>query len=423
VRAAGLACVRCGRKADGILGEGCTRCAAEGVAANLATVYDLDRAREELLAALDGPVRGIARYEAVLPVTADELATPDTGGTPLVDAPRLAAAAGVARVAIKDESRGPTWSFKDRAAAIAAAHARALDRPGVIAASTGNAAAATAAHAVRAGVPAIILFARGVSPTMSAFVRAYGAHVATTPTKADRWTLMRHWVRERGWYPNSNFAEPAVGNNPYAIDGYKTIGYELWEQLGRRAPDAVYFAVCYGDGLFGVGKAFDELRAMGLCGSGPRLSGGEIHGSLERALRDDVDVVEPAEVDRPTAAFSISASQSTYQALSAVRESAGWVSAISEEELAAAHRLFAEEAGMFVETATAAALAALLRHREEGRVGPDEEIVLVSSSTGLKSIDHQRTSAEPPLVTNVDALVDLLEGGRPAHPAATRRMR
>jgi threonine synthase len=403
---AALVCVRCAAPAEPqALGSGCARCAADGIAANLTTVYDLGAARTALLAALEGPVRGLGRYAATLPV---QITESDTGDTPLVDAPRLAAAVGVRRVLLKDETRGPTWSFKDRAAAVAAAHARALGAPGLVAASTGNAAAATAAHALRAGLPALILFARGVNPTMAAFGRAYGAEVVLTPTKADRWSLMRHCVQELGWYPNSNFAAPAVGNNPYAIDGYKTIGYELWEQLGRRAPDAIYFAVCYGDGLYGVGKAFDELCAMDLCDRMPRLSGGEIYGSLEHALRAGGDVVEAAPVDHSTAAFSISAPQSTYQALRAVRGSGGWVSAITEEELAAAHELFALAAGAFVETATAASLAALIRHRAHGRVSADDEVVLVCSSTGLKSIDHSRPAPEPPLVTDADALTELL---------------
>jgi threonine synthase len=418
-----LECVRCGGHDEAVFGGGCARCAAAGTPANLSTVYDLAAAREQLLASLDGPARGLSRYEAVLPVAAADIAAPDTGDTPLVDAPGLSGAVGVGRVLLKDETRGPTWSFKDRAAAVAAAHARKLGSAGVVVASTGNAAAATAAHALRAGLPSLVFFASGVNPTMSAFVRAYGADVVLTPTKADRWSLMRFCVDELGWYPNSNFASPAVGNNPYAVDGYKTIGYELWEQLGRRAPDAVYFSVCYGDGLAGVGKAFDELRAIGLCDGVPRLSGGEIHGSLERALGDSAETVEAAPAPRDTAAFSISAPQSTYQALRAVRESAGWVSAVSEDELAAAHRMFAETAGLFVETATAAALAALIRHRQEDRVGPDDEVVIVCSSTGLKSIDHDDVLPDLPLVTDTAALADHLGRQRSRLATTTRGYR
>lgn len=416
-----LACVRCGHEVDVPLGEGCPTCAADGIAVNLATVYDLAAAREELLAALDGDERGMRRYATLLPVSADEIAAPDTGDTPLVDAPRLAAAAGVRRVLVKDESRGPTWSFKDRAAAVAAAHARALGKTALVAASTGNAAAATAAHAVRAGLPALILLARGASPTMSAWVRAYGVAVVVTPTKADRWTLMRHCVQELDCYPNSNFGSPPIGNNAYALDGYKTIGYEVWEQLGRRAPDAIYFALCYGDGLSGVGRAFDELQAMGLADRGPRLSGGEIYGSLERALEDGTERVESAPVDYPTAALSISSPQGTYQALRAVRDSNGWVSRVSEAELVDAQRMFAEEAGMFVEPAAAAALAALLRQRRDGRIDESAEVVLVNSSTGLKSIDLEQATEEPPLVASVDELIDAVQPLFGVQPATSRR--
>lgn len=321
--------------------------------------------------------------------------SPDVGNTPLLDAPRLAAEIGVRRLWIKDESRGPTSSFKDRAAAIAASHAKALHRPGLVVASTGNAAAATCAHARRAGIPALVLLAHAVNPLMSEFVAAYGCEVVVTPTKGIRWALMRRCVEELELYPNSNFADPPVGNSPYAVDGYKAIGFEIFEQLGRRLPDHVYLPICYGDALWGLWHGLRELGEMGLARELPRLSGGEIQGSLEHALATGADTVEPVGEPRATAAFSIAGGPSTWQALTAVRDSGGQVSAIAEDALLDAQELLAEREGLFVETAAAAALAALIAHLAQGRVGSESEIVLVSSSSGLKSLGTGGEQGEP----------------------------
>src|SRR5690606_18286928 len=99
---------------------------------------------------------------------------------------------------------------------------------------------AVSAYARRAGMPAIVLFARGVDPLMAAFVRSYAPLLVATATKAGRWVLMRHCVGQWGCYPAGSFAEPPLGANPFMIDGYKSIGFEIWEQLDRRLPDWVF---------------------------------------------------------------------------------------------------------------------------------------------------------------------------------------
>lgn len=407
-----LRCIRCGEVAEGEpMGAGCPRCAERGLPSNLTTIYDLEVAARELAAAREAGLEGPARYAALLPLGAEELASRDIGPTPLVEAPRLAAALGLGRVWIKDESRGPTWSFKDRPAAIAAAHARSLGREVVVTASTGNAAAATAAHARRAGVTPVILFARSVDPLMSDFARSYGAAVVSVASKEERWRLMREAVGERGWYPNSNYADPPIGNNPWAIDGYKLIGFELHQQLGGRLPDQVFFPVGYGDALFGVWKAFTELAEIGLADRErlPRMAGGEVQGSLERALEAGAERAERIEPARETIAFSIAAAQSTYQALHATRESGGWVSKVSDGELLGAQRLLVEHEGVFVETASAAAVAALVIQLRDGRVAAGAEVVLVNSSTGIKSLRVTPFDGEPRQVAELSELVAAVE--------------
>jgi threonine synthase len=389
---------------------GCPLCAARGEHANLTTVYDLERARSAFTprALADRP-SGLWRYEATLPFAAAEAVTLAEGGTPLVEAPRLARRLGLRRLWVKDESRNPTWSFKDRSASIAATHARQLGSPALVVASTGNAAAAAAAYARRAGLPCIVLVAKSVEPIMGAFVRSYGALVVATETKADRWVFMRHCVEAWGCYPAGSFSSPPIGGNPFMIDGYKTIGYEIWEALGRRQPDWVFGPTGYTNAMFGISRSFQELKDMQWVPAGPRLAVAEAYGSLSRAIAENSQVVPAMPVDTPTVAFSMGTAQNAYHGLVAVRGSHGLAVHVLNDAILAAQRLLAETEGIFGETASATGLAALIQKLDEGQVERDAEIVLLLTSSGLKSLGVTADlSAKPPQAADMAGFVAIL---------------
>lgn len=419
-----LACPRCGeREAAPKLGQGCVRCQQDGVSVNLAVVTDLE-AMQALLASDDLERRPFSqwRYAEALAFPAAESVSLGEGGTPLIEAPALARRVGGRRMWIKDESQNPTWSFKDRAASLAASVALQSGARGLVASSTGNAAAATAAYARRAGLPALILFAKRppVAPTMEAFVRAFGGVVVAAETKPERWKLMRHAVDELGFFPNSNFADPPLGNTPWAVAGYRAIGLEIWEQLGRRAPDEIVFPVGHGDAIYGVFTAFRDLAALGYAQT-PALGGAEVYGSLTRALSEGGEAPPAMPVDRNTVAFSIATSQSTYQALSAVRDSGGWVEQVSDEQVQAAQRILLETEGLLVEPASAASLAALVHRREAGSLDREAEIVIVNTSSGLKALDQLRPEREVPLVRGPEELQLVLNGRQATGVPSERR--
>src|SRR5574341_1603463 len=143
-------------------------------------------------------------------------------------------------------------------------------------------------------------------------MRSYGAMVVATVQKADRWTLLRACIDKLGWYPTSPFFGPPIGSNPYGVDGYKTMAFEVCEQLGWRAPDWCVLPVAYGDALFGMWKGFREFADLGLVPNRPRMVAAEIYGSLERGLRSDSDVPPEMPTGTPTIASSIGTARSTY---------------------------------------------------------------------------------------------------------------
>jgi threonine synthase len=384
----GLACIRCGTStADAHLFTGCPLCAARNEHSNLTTVYDLERARPAFAPeALAQRAPGLWRYDTLLPFAAEAAVTLNEGGTALVPAPRLARHLGLRRLWIKDESRNPTWSFKDRSASVGATHAVALNAPAMVVSSTGNAAAATAAYARRAGLPCIVLVTKNVEAIMGAFVRAYGALVVATETKSDRWRLMQHCVEAWGCYPAGGFRNPPIGGNPYMTDGYKSIGFELWEQLGRRQPDWVFGPTGYTNAMYGIFKAFNELKEMGLVSSGPRLAVAEAYGSLSKAIAEGANVVSAMPAEPTTIAFSMGTAQNAYHGLVTVRASNGLATHVHNDAILAAQRLLADQEGLFGETASATGLAALVQRLDEGLVERNAEVVVLYTSSGLKSL-------------------------------------
>ena len=419
-----LECIRCGTPADETpFHAGCPICAERSKPANLRTVYDLEKARSAFEPhALAGRPKDMWRYDALLPFEAAEAVSLGEGGTPLVAAPRLAESLGLRAVWIKDESRNPTWSFKDRANAVAATHARQLGSPALVVSSTGNAAAATAAYGRRAGIPAIVLVAKSVDPIMSGFIQSYGAYLVMTPTKPDRWTMMKHCIIAWNAYPAGNYANPRIGNTPHMIDGYKTIAFEIWEQLGRRAPDWIFAPSGSSNGLVGIYQGFQELEALDLAEM-PRLGVAEIYGSLSQAIREGSNTVKLVTIDRPTVAISIGAAQNTYQGLVVVRNSCGTATQVNDEQILAAQKLWVESEGMFPETSSAASLAALIHEIDGGRVERDAEVVLLMTSTGLKSLNVTGAlRLEAPMAKNLKEFSTILQNTYCFNPEATKEV-
>ncbi|MDE3150907.1 MAG: threonine synthase, partial [Gemmatimonadota bacterium] len=312
--------------------------------------------------------------------------SPDTGFTPLVEAPRLAARLGVARCWIKNDAVShPSLSFKDRVvtAAINAAHAFGLDTVGC--ASTGNLANAVAAHAARAGLPAWIFIPHDLELGKVVGTQVYNPHL----------------VRIRGHYDDVNrlcaqvadfFGWGIVNVNlrAYYGEGSKTMAFEIAEQLGWRFPTAVVAPMAGGSLVTKLGKGFREVSEAGLAGGfRPRIYGTQAVGCapIVNLVHSDGDTITPVVPHTIARSIAIGNPADGPFAKRAILGSGGTAVAVSDKELVAGIRTLAESAGVFTETAGGVTVAGALQLAAQGAFTPDDEVVLCITGNGLKTVE------------------------------------
>ncbi|KUL52777.1 MULTISPECIES: threonine synthase [unclassified Streptomyces] len=350
------------------LTAGCPVTSTENVSYPVEVDYAYDEVPAGLFAGAAGQPRGHDRWAPLLP----PLRAPGLGegGTPLVPLGD--------GLWIKDESRNPTWSHKDRINRVTVSAAVGAGAEGVVVASSGNHGASAAAYAARAGLRCVVIGSTETPPAVEAFLRAYGAVVLSVPVDA-RWPLLRRIVERFGYHPVSNVTPTHTGH-AFGPEGYKTLAYEIFTELG--VPGAVFLPTGYGELLFGVWKGFAELVALGLADRVPRLYSCEpaAGGPLAAALRDGAPATRVPVGE--TAAYAIGSPVGGYRGVVAVRESGGAALLVSDAEMAAARAELAGS-GLWAELSAAAGLAG---YRQ---LGPAVEgpVVCVSTSSGFKDRD------------------------------------
>ncbi len=392
--ATGLRCLNCGESfpLNPNLFLGCPICPTEEFHAPLDVTYAYPQTGTGLLP--ETPVPGLAHYAALLPPLVDQLSLGE-GATPLVPAPRLASWAGFkGELFIKDESRNPTWSHKDRFAYPVVGAALQEKAAAVMVTSTGNHGAATAAYAAKAGLPCIVFAPLDCPPAVQSFMLGYGAAVVRVPSEA-RWDLMTEGVQRSGWYPASTFTSTPTGP-PYGPEGYKTIAYEIWLQLDFEVPGAVFVPTGYAELLFGIWKGFRELHELGLAGSTPAMVACEpaARAPLMQAVAEAVSVVTVS--PQPTIAHSIAVTVNSYRGIVALEESRGIPVAVTDEEMTQAQTAMGH-IGLWAEVSAAASVAGLRRALAEG-FDSDGPIVCLSTSSGFKDVglgEHLAPEVEP----------------------------
>jgi threonine synthase len=388
-------CIRCGTPYPADRDYfGCPSCAAEGAAVNLEVDY-AETLRVDPREWERRP-RGLWRYDSALPMSSDGAVTLGEGATPLVACESLGAGIGLPRLLAKNESQNPTWSFKDRLGSLAISWAQAIGRQGVALSSSGNAGATAAAYAARAGMPCIVFTTRSFPGPMLRFMRSFGAMVVAAPSAPERWTLNRLVCGQWGFLPVSNLSNPPIGSHPIAIEGCKTIAYEIVEDLGGAAPDAVIIPVAYGDSISGIYRGFRDLVEAGVLERMPRLVAAEAYPSLSTALRENAEL-PPAVDGAGSLASSVATPQGTFQALRAIRGSGGIAVTVSNEEVHRARTELREREGLLVEFSSALPFAAARKLVAEGELSADECVVALITSSGLKDPESMNDYGELPL--------------------------
>lgn len=381
----GLDCIRCGtRQPIRITLEGCPSCG--DIRSNLRVCY-ADTAALRWSAVPQQDRGSMWRYAAMLPVASEDVVSLGEGGTPLLHARALGRDFGLERLYLKDESRNPTWSYKDRLSTVAVSVARRMGVKVMATASSGNAGASLAAYAARAGMPCVVFTYAGTAGPMLAQIRKYGAKVVPLLRKQDRWPMLKDCVQRFGWFATSPYSAPVIGSHPLGIEGYKSIAYEICADLGWTCPDWVVMPVCYGDALAGAWYGFQELQAAGVIRKLPRLVAVEVFGSLAAVLDGNTDQVPDMPAAFAPLAISVGATQGSYQALKALRESGGRAEVVGNAGLIAMQENLAQREGVFAELTATMPAVAIRSLAKAGVIGPKDTVVGVVTASGLKDLD------------------------------------
>jgi threonine synthase len=377
-----LDCARCDSSHDAAVVQGLCECGSP-----LLARYDLG-----LAAALTDPAQigrrpaDLWRYHELLPVTgAGRAVSLGEGMTPLLAMPRLGSALGVPRLLMKDESLIPTGSFKARGASVGVSRAAELGVAGVAMATNGNAGAAWAAYAARAGLPSLVVMAADAPPVHRAECLAVGAEVRVAAGSiADAARLVAAEVPAR-----AGFQDVSTLKEPYRIEGKKTMGFEIAEQLGWRLPDVIVYPTGGGVGIIGIYKALLELRELGWTGRQPlpRLVAVQSTGCapIVAAFAAGAAESEPWP-DPKTVAFGITVPKALgdFLVLDALYVTGGTAVAVDDAALLADQRVVAHLEGTFICPEGAACVTAVRLLRESGWLSGADQVVVLNTGTGLK---------------------------------------
>ncbi len=381
-------------------------CTADG--GPLLARYDLAAISASDRDALDARPETLWRYRELLPLDRpDDVVSLGEPMTPLDRVPRLGVALGVPGLLIKDEGLLPTGSFKARGAAVGVSRARELGIKALALPTAGNAGAAWAAYGARAGMRVSVVMPESTPSVIKREAASYGARVYLVPGSiADAGAVVR-----RACAADPDLYDASTLKEPYRIEGKKTMGFELVEQLGWRVPDVILYPAGGGVGLVGMWKAFAELRAIGglAAGRGPRFVAVQATGCapIVKAFAEGAleSVLWPDPVTM-AAGIRVPKALGDFLVLRALRESSGTAVAVSEEEIAEALWLAGEREGLCVCPEGGAALAAARRLAREGWIGQGEDVVVFNTGSGLLYAESLQGAAPVRLAAGDDLPAD-----------------
>jgi threonine synthase len=391
-----LRCVECAAVYPAsFAGDVCTE--HPGLEGILSVEYDWVAGALEL-APTQRPVDTLRRYADLLPLSSEALGRLPRGWltpTPLIEAPAMANVLGVRSLRVKDEGRNPTGSLKDRSSTLAALHAMSLGQRDLVCSSTGNAASSLAGICANLGLTAHIFVPDGTPTAKLDQLRMFGADVLMVRgSYDDAYYLCRDAAREFGWYDRN------CATNPYLVEGKKTCGLELAEQMAADPADWVSVAVGDGCTVTAIHKGLAVIPKM------PRILGIQPEGAspIAVAFEEGSDQVRPQVASSMADSISVGRPRNATRALRAVRDSGGVLQTVTDEEMLRWRERLAASSGVFAEAGAAAGIAGLAKAVAAGLVGPEDRVVHIATGTGLK--DAGRIAASETQFLHVDPTME-----------------
>ena len=388
-----LACIHCGARypPDAVIYT-CNRCGHL-----LEVRYPLGEIRIDRKEWQRRPL-SVWRYRELLPVAGSPV-TLREGGTPLYPLEQLGKEMGLRSLHAKHEGMNPSGSFKDRGMTVGVSMALQLGKQTVACASTGNTSASLAMYAAKAGIPSVVLLPAGkVALGKVAQALIHGARVIAIRGNFDRALEMIHELcLSHGLYLLNSV-------NPYRLEGQKTIGFEVLDQLGG-VPDRIVLPVGNAGNISAVHKGLTELKDLGFIDSLPRMTGVQAEGSapVVRAIREGLPEVIPEPAPETVAtAIRIGAPVNGEKALAAIRKTGGTAVSVSDAEILAMQKALASREGIGIEPASAASVAGVRRMVEEGIIDRDERVVCVVTGHLLKDPETVVKQCAPPVEIDAD---------------------
>ena len=380
--ATGLLCRECGSTYPAEARYSCDFCFGP-----LEVNYDLEAAKGVVTReSIEAGPNSMWRYAALLPDPGEEPVDLGAGWTPLRRATRLGEVLGVKELWLKDDTRNPTGSFKDRVVSCALSSARRLGFTTAACASTGNLATSVAAHAAFIGWPSVTIIPSDLEKSKIAMTAIFGGTVLGVEGNYD--DVNRLCVELVAEHPDWAFAN--VNLRPYYAEGSKTLAFEITEQLGWKLPAQVVVPVASGSQLTKVAKGFNEFIELGLVeGPAPILFGAQATGCspVATAFAEGAEVITPQRPNTIARSLAIGNPADGPYVLDELRTHGGDIGSVPDSEILECIELLAKTEGVFAETAGGVTIASLRQMIKRGTIDPNKSIVAIISGHGLKTLD------------------------------------
>jgi threonine synthase len=359
--------------------------------------YDYDYIKRNVSrASIAAGPSSLWRYHAFLPCDPDARIDIGAGFTPLIRARNLGKALGLNNLYLKNDTMNPTWSFKDRVVAVASTKARELGYEKLACASTGNLANSVSAHAAAAGMEAVVFIPHDLEAGKVLGSSIYAPTLVQVRGNYD--AVNRLCAELAGTY---NWAFVNVNVRPYYSEGSKTLGFEVAEQLGWKAPDHCVVPIASGSLFVKIRKGLEELTKVGLIEpKKTRMSGAQATGCSPVAVAWEEGSMNfrPQRPNTIAKSLAIGNPADGYYSLVQLKETDGACGNVSDDEIVAGMKLLAETEGLFAETAGGVTIASLKQLAERGQIHPDETTVAFITGAGFKTAEAVAGTLNPPLI-------------------------